>query len=77
MPWASIILAGLKLVFALIDYAKNNQLIKAGEDKQIALQSMELLRRTDEGKMLMERLDALSDRERDDLDDALGKPVTG
>lgn len=73
LPWSSLILTLVKLAYAALDYAKNHRLLKAGEDRQIALQSVELLRRTDEGKILMERLDAMSVSERDALDDVLGK----
>jgi hypothetical protein len=67
MSWATLVLAGLKMVSAMLTYLNDRKLIQAGEDKIIAAASLELLGRTAEGKRLREHVRSLSDKEEDDL----------
>jgi len=67
MSWATLILAGLKMLTSIMGYLNDKKLIQAGEDKAIAAASLELLQRTAEGKRLREHVRSLSDTQEDDL----------
>lgn len=73
MSWVSLALALVKLANLLLDRAGDAARFKAGEDAELARASQAVLRRTEAGKKLMERLDALGDRELDDLLRDLGR----
>jgi hypothetical protein len=68
MKLLSIISALLSLANTLFTWAKNQQLIQAGEDKAVAQAALSILRKTEVGKRNMEKVDAMSD---DEVDDAL------
>lgn len=75
MSWATIILTGLKILLALLDRANQNNLIKAGEDKQIAEASVRILEATQHGKRIRENIKKLSDEQADSLwEDMLDVP---
>jgi len=71
MTWGSLILAGLRIILALITGANNRKLIQAGEDKKMAQTALQILEATEEGKKIREHIRALSDSEADDLWDRM------
>lgn len=72
MGWFTILSTGLQLVLALVDWVKDRQQFTAGQDAEIAKASMAILAKTEAGKRIMEKIDAMAPAERDALDDALG-----
>ena len=74
MPWDWIAIA--KLLLGIVQWtmrrADENRSIKAGQDAEIAKQTVAILRMTDAGKKLMERIDAMSSDELDNLFDEFG-----
>lgn len=65
MTWLSLALALLKLVNSIILWARERELISEGYDKAIAEQAAAILKKTEAGKAILERVNALSD---DDVD---------
>ena len=47
MSWADLILVGLKLVLALVDWAKGKQQFNAGQDAEIAKNALAILDKTE------------------------------
>jgi len=77
VSWFTIASAALQLVLALVEWGKGRQQFTSGQDAEIAKTSLAILRKTDAGKKLMERIDAMSPAERDEFSDALGAPDPG
>lgn len=73
MTWAQAILTGLKLLSALLDWARGRQQFKAGEDAEIARSAVAILEKTEAGKRIMEKINAMPDGELDALIDDLGR----
>lgn len=73
MNWADLILVGLKLVLALVDWAKGKQQFNAGQDAEIAKNALAILDKTETGKRFMEKLRAMSDGDLDAVVDDLGR----
>ena len=67
MTWASLILALIKLALSLTTWAREKELLQAGQDKAIATASLEVLEATTAGKELRDRITAMDDPEVDDL----------
>jgi hypothetical protein len=65
MTWLSLALALLKFVNSIILWARERELISEGYDKAIAEQAAAILKKTEAGKAILERVNALSD---DDVD---------
>lgn len=65
MSWISLALALLKLVSLWMTWARERELISEGFDKAIAEVALEIVRKTDAGKKIMEKVDAMSDAEVD------------
>ena len=65
MTWVSLALALLKFVNAIMTWARERELISKGYDQAIAEQSAAILKKTEAGKAILERVNALSD---DDVD---------
>jgi hypothetical protein len=61
----------LKLVYNLWDWAKKSGLVQAGQDKEVAEASLKVLQATDNGKELLRKISMLSDKEADDLWEAM------
>lgn len=72
MRYAQIALLGLQIVKWLLDRATAQKQFEAGEEHQIAEQAKAVLGMTVEGKRLLEKINAMSDSDRDDLIDAVG-----
>lgn len=68
MTWVSLALALLKFVNALMTWARESELISKGYDQAIAEQAQAVLAKTEAGRAIMEKVNALSD---DDVDAAL------
>lgn len=66
--YASLILTILKVINSFMDYVNRNDLMQAGADAEIAKTSAAILRKTQAGKAIMEKVDAMSDT---DVDAAL------
>jgi hypothetical protein len=66
LTYVSLILAILKLINTLMDYVNKEALMKAGADAEIAKTSAAILRKTQAGKAIMEKVDAMSNKEVDD-----------
>lgn len=64
--WISLALALLKVVNAIMTWARERELISAGYDQAIAEVSQSILLKTDAGKKIMENVNAMSDAEVDD-----------
>jgi hypothetical protein len=65
MSWISLALALLKFVNQIMNYARERELISQGHDQAIAEVSQEILRKTDAGKALLEKVNRMSDAEVD------------
>jgi hypothetical protein len=65
MRWVSLALALLKFVSSLLTWARERELISEGYDKAIAEQSAAILRKTDAGKKILEKVNAMSPSEVD------------
>ena len=63
--YLSIALALLKLVYGFMTWARQRELITEGYDKAIAETAHSILLKTDAGKKIMERVNAMSDDEVD------------
>lgn len=63
--WASLALAVLKVVNAIMSYLSSETLIQSGYDKAIADASVAILQKTATGKAIMEKVNAMSDAEVD------------
>lgn len=66
--WASIILAVLQAVNAVMDFVNTEKAQQAGTDAEIAKVSAAILAKTQAGKAIMEKVNALSN---DDVDNQL------
>lgn len=67
MPWGSLILALLKLVDFVLTYARERQLLQAGQDKEIAKHAIAVLQKTEEAKKINEYLSSVRGTDLDDL----------
>jgi hypothetical protein len=65
MTWVSLALALLKMVNSIILWARERELISEGYDQAIADESQSILRKTQAGKAIMERVDAMSEADVD------------
>lgn len=65
MSWISLALALLKFVNAIMTYARERELISKGYDQAIAEVTQSILVKTDAGKAIMEKVNAMSDAEVD------------
>lgn len=72
--WAEIILLSIKSLLALINWFQDKQQFNAGQDAEIAKNAVAILEKTNTGKKLMEKINALSDNDLDSLIDDLGRP---
>lgn len=72
MSYVQLALLGLQIVKWLMDRYHDSKQFDAGQDHQIAEQAKAVLGMTAEGKRLLEKINAMSDRELDDLTDAVG-----
>jgi hypothetical protein len=68
LTWAEIVLLILKIANAIMGELGNQRQFQAGADAEIAKISAAILRKTQAGKAIMEKVDALSDA---DVDAAL------
>ena len=65
MSWISLALTLLKIVNSIMTWARERELISAGYDKAIAEASQSILLKTEAGKKMMEKVNAMSDEEVD------------
>ncbi len=65
LTWASLALALLKTVNAIMDFMNAKQAKQAGIDSEIAKVSQAILAKTAAGKAIMEKVNALSDSDVD------------
>lgn len=72
LTYAKFALIALQVVQFFLRKAHDDKQFAAGEDHQIADQAKAVLGMTAEGKRLLEKINALSDSELDDLTDAIG-----
>jgi hypothetical protein len=63
--WPEIVLLLLKITNMILDKINYNQGFQAGTDAEIAKISAAILRKTQAGKAIMEKVDAMSDAEVD------------
>lgn len=63
--WPEIILLVLKLVNAVMSEVHDAKSFQAGTDAEIAKTSAAILRKTQAGKAIMEKVDAMSDADVD------------
>lgn len=72
MTYAQIALLVLQIAKWFMDRAHDQKQFDAGQEHQIVEQAKAVLGMTAEGKRLLEKINALSDRDLDDLNDAVG-----
>lgn len=65
LTWASLALALLKTVNAIMDYVNAAQAKQAGVDSEIAKVTQSILAKTAAGKAILEKVNALSDSDVD------------
>lgn len=65
LTWASLALALLQAVNAIMDYVNAGQAKQAGTDAEIAKVSASILAKTAAGKAILEKVNALSDSDVD------------
>ena len=63
--WAGIILAVLKLINTIMGTLNQDKWMQAGADAEIAKISASILARTEAGKKMMEKVNAMSDADVD------------
>ncbi len=63
--WISLALALLKLVNGIMTWARERELINAGQDEAIAAMSQQIMAKTAAGKKILERVNALSEKDVD------------
>ncbi len=73
MSIASFITLGLQLVLALLNWARDKHQFTAGQDAEIAKSAVAILEKTEAGKRIMEKVNAMSDGDLDTLIDDLGR----
>lgn len=73
MNWFELVKIGLSLVLAFIDWARDRRQFTAGQDAEIARSALAILEKTEAGKRIMEKINAMPDGELDDLIDDLGR----
>lgn len=66
MSWISLALALLKFVNSIMTWARERELISEGYDKAIAEETQAILGKTATGKAILEKVNAMSDKEVDD-----------
>ena len=66
--WASVILTALKVINAIMGAVNRDKWMQAGADAEIAKISAAILSRTEAGKKILEKVNAMSD---EDVDAAL------
>jgi len=65
LAWGQIILLILQIAGKVFDYAVKQGYIKEGQDREIAHQTAAILARTQAGKAMMEKVNAMSDEDVD------------
>lgn len=65
MTWVSLALALLKFVNTIMMWARERELITKGYDQAIAEVTQQIMVKTDAGKKIMERVNAMSPEEVD------------
>jgi hypothetical protein len=65
MSWLSLALALLKFVNSIMNWARERELVSQGYDQAIAEVTQSILVKTEAGKKIMERVNAMSDAEVD------------
>lgn len=65
ITWASVILALLKIVNAIMGAVNREQLMQAGADAEIAKVSASILEKTAAGKAIMEKVNGMTDADVD------------
>lgn len=65
LTWASLILAVLKVINNVMDWASYQSAVQSGRDAEIAQVSAAILAKTQRGKAIMEQVNALT---MDDVD---------
>lgn len=75
--WAKVGLAVLQVALWFLDEAKRRQQFNAGHDSAVLDAAKQVMARSDDGKRLMEKIDAMSDADVDDLADRLGRSGEG
>lgn len=73
MTYAQIALLVLQIAKWFLDRATEQKQFDAGQEHQIAEQAKAVLGMTTEGRRLLEKINAMSDRDVDDLADAVGR----
>lgn len=70
--YIQIALLLLQVANSFVTWIRNKQTLDAGEDRAVAKAALIILERTETGKRLMEKIDAMPDRDLDRLIDDLG-----
>jgi len=76
MQWVSLLLGLLKFVNWALEQKQIRAAMTSGQDAEIARQSQEVMRKTEKGREIMERIEHFSDSELDDGLRGLEPPET-
>jgi hypothetical protein len=68
MDWLSLALAALKVVGWLMDQYKTKQAFDAGREAEVLSQTKAIMAMTEQGKRIVEKIDAMDDSDLDDLE---------
>jgi hypothetical protein len=77
VSYVQLALLGLQIVKWFMDRAHDQKQFDAGQEHQIVEQAKAVLGMTAEGKRLLEKINALSDGDLDNLTDAVGNAGKG
>jgi hypothetical protein len=72
VSWIQLALACLKLANILADWGRESGQLKAGEDAALGRAAVDVLRATEWGKAISDKIDAMDKAKLDDLTDDLG-----
>lgn len=65
MDWLGLSLGLLKLVNLILDWSRHEQYKQEGRDEEIAKQAAAIMQKTEAGKKILERVNALNEAEVD------------
>lgn len=71
--WLKLALVFAQIADAIINGIRARRELAAGEDKAVAAAGLAILKRSQAGKEIMEKIDAMGDDQLGDLIDALGR----
>jgi hypothetical protein len=65
ISWVSLALALLKIALSIMTWARERELVSEGQDREIADTTQAILAKTTAGKLILEKVNAMSSSEVD------------